>query len=131
MTAAVDFRRRDLARIHLLAKELGLSDAEYRDTLWTLCRVHSAADLDTHGRRTVISHLNARRAPLPVQEPPEKARLLWRIRQLLQQASRPEAYADAMARRMFQVERLTWCEPDQLRRILSALFYDARRRRPV
>lgn len=55
-------RNADLARIHCLKKELGLSDDEYRDVIFALARVRSAADLDWAGRRRVIDHL-ARRAP--------------------------------------------------------------------
>lgn len=53
-------RLADLARIHCLKKDLGLSDDEYRDVLFALERVRSAADLDWAGRRRVIDHLAGR-----------------------------------------------------------------------
>lgn len=63
MGAAVKFRRnRQLAMIHCGKKYLGLDDETYRQMLWTVARVHSAADLDLHGREKVINHMLARGA---------------------------------------------------------------------
>lgn len=56
-----DRRRRELAAIHIAATELGLidngDDAQYRDMLWTVARVRSAAKLDAAGRQRVLDHL--------------------------------------------------------------------------
>jgi hypothetical protein len=60
MATLADQRRRDLARLHCLKAELGLTDEEHRDVLWTLERVRSAADLDHAGRARVIAHYGAR-----------------------------------------------------------------------
>lgn len=124
-----DRRRADLAKIHIAAKQLGLDDATYRDMLWTVARVRSAADLDEAGRRAVLQHLHARgfRARQRGRSTPSvhRAPLIAKIRALL--GERPEAYADGMARRMFHVQRFEWCTPDQLRRIVAALEYDRRR----
>jgi hypothetical protein len=66
MKPAPDLRRRELARIHCLKAEVGLDDGTYRDMLWTVARVRSAADLDFAGRQRVIAHLEAcRRAGSP------------------------------------------------------------------
>ena len=63
MGAAVKYRRnRQLATIHCGKKFLGLDDETYRQMLWTVARVHSAADLDLHGREKVIAHMLARGA---------------------------------------------------------------------
>lgn len=52
-------RHRDLSKIHIAQKQLGMDKETYRDMLWTLARVRSAADLDTHGRHKVLNHLKA------------------------------------------------------------------------
>ncbi|MNO60771.1 hypothetical protein D3C76_513970 [compost metagenome] len=53
--------------------------------------------------------------------------LAGKINAFLAEAGRPVAYADAMALRMYRVERLEWCNEEQLRGIVAALAYDARR----
>lgn len=50
-------RNRDLATIHIGAKQLGMDDAGYRAMLHTVAQVRSASDLDRQGRRRVITHL--------------------------------------------------------------------------
>lgn len=123
-------RRAELAKIHVAKKQLGLDDETYRDMLWTVARVRSAADLDEAGRRKVLEHLTARgfRTRRKGRSTPaaDKGPLIGKIRALL--GERPDAYADGMARRMFHVERFEWCTADQLRRIVAALNYDRRRR---
>jgi len=52
-----DLRRRHLARIHLLSKELGLSDAAYRNVLAALTGERTAKNLNETGRLRVIGVL--------------------------------------------------------------------------
>lgn len=131
-----DPRNRELARIHVLKKDLGLDDDQYRVVLWTIARVESARDLDSHGRQQVIQHLeaHAKRAGVakPVRQKPAdaKAPMVAKIRALLINAPggrRDDAYADAMSLHMFQVERFTWCTPEQLHKLVSALIIDLKR----
>lgn len=134
MKTANDQRRKELALIHLAAKQLGLDRESYESMLFTVCRVRSAADLDAAGRRAVLTHLASRGARIgrhypgrPRKPSQEKRALMGKIEALLASAERPWAYAQAMARRMFHRERLEWCAPDELHRIVAALEYDARR----
>lgn len=53
-------RNRDLAKIHLAKKQLGLDEETYRDMLWTVARVRSSSDLDMAGRIRVLHHLKSR-----------------------------------------------------------------------
>jgi len=53
-----DYRRAELGKIHIAKKELGLDDDTYRDILWAVCRVRSAADLDSQGRFKLLAHFN-------------------------------------------------------------------------
>lgn len=137
MAATPDPRNRELGRIHILKAQLGLDDDQYRTMLWVVGRVESAKDLDPHGRRQVIEHLegHAKRAgimPKPVRQKPAdaKAKLVAKIRALLINAPggrRDDAYADAMAQHMFGVERFSWCDPQQLYKLVGALMIDAKR----
>ncbi len=56
-------RNVELAKIHVAASALGLrvagDDSAYRQMLWSIGRVRSAADLDEGGRRAVLNHLRA------------------------------------------------------------------------
>lgn len=126
-------RNRQLGSIHMAAKRAGLDDAGYRDMLWAVARVRSAADLDFPGRMRVIDHLNG-----VTHAEPEKARrptpcdlnsaMARRVTALLRAAGRVDAYADGVARRMFKVHFWEWCRPDQLHKLLSALEIDKARR---
>lgn len=135
---AADPRRRELAAIHVAKAQLGLDDETYRAILWSVARVHSAADLDHAGRHAVLDHLRARGFGRPQRTPlhgrphninsEDRGPLLRKIQALLADAARPWAYAHGMARRMFRVEDCAFCNPDQLGRIVAALCYDQKRR---
>lgn len=141
-----DARRRELAAIHAQAAKLGLDTAdknpesEYRSLLWTVGRVRSAALLDQAGRLSVLDHLAQRgkrlRPPAPAAadlgaDPAFSAdcvALGTKIKAQLAAAALSWNYAHAIAARMFTVKRLEWCRPEQLRKIVAALEYSARRR---
>lgn len=138
MSLHPDQRRRDLAAIHMAAAQLGMDtgdanpESEYRAMLWSIGRVRSAGDLDWAGRQRVLDHLVSRGAKVArprarPRAPEDRAPLLGKIDAMLLAAGRPDAYAHAMARRMFGVDDYRWCDPDQLRRIVAALTYDAQR----
>lgn len=131
-TAAKPPRNRDLAKIHVAKKQLALSDEDYRAMLWTIGRVRSSGDLDAHGRRKVLAHMQSRgfrpRAtgrPVPADS---RAAMLGKIRAMLADEGRADAYGDALAKRIAKCERLEWCQPDGLRKVIAALNYDRRRR---
>lgn len=60
---AASARNIELAKIHIAAQQLGLTqpgdDSVYRDMLWSVARVRSAKDLDAGGRQAVLKHLRA------------------------------------------------------------------------
>lgn len=141
-----DRRRAELARIHIAAEELGMDtkdddpNSDYRCMLWTIGRVRSAGELDAAGRRKVLDHLRALGAP----PAPESAKrnfpgrphnmdsvdrgpMLRKIEAYLTEAKRPWSYVDTMAYGMFQVDRIGFCTPAQLHKIIAALDIDARR----
>lgn len=128
-----DQRRRQLAAIHCARRDLfGDDEDSYRDAVWACCRARSAADLDEPGRLRLIEHfqkLGWRAGRKGRSTPAEgKAGLVGKIRAMLAQAKRPDAYADGMSKKMFKVERFEWLNEDQLRRLVAALNYDAKRR---
>lgn len=52
-------RNKELAAIHTAKRDLGMADDAYRDILWSVARVRSAADLDHAGRMAVLDHFKA------------------------------------------------------------------------
>ena len=78
-------RNAELAAIHIAKAEAGMADDSYRDMLWTICRVRSAADLDYAGRRRVLDHLRKLAGDewdFAKTMPEEKQKMLWKIRRL-------------------------------------------------
>lgn len=135
-----DSRNSDLAKIHIAKKQLGIDDDSYRAMLQMVAGVNSAAHLSMDGRRKVLDHLRkvgfktkkAKRSypgrPKPKQlAGTGKTALIKKIEAYLAEAKRPWNYAHGMARHMFKVDRVQWCTPEQLSKIVAALEYDARR----
>jgi phage gp16-like protein len=134
-----DRRRRELAAIHIKAKEASLEREQYVELLQRVANVDSAADLDADGRKRVLNALSAilrsggatcgeTRSRLLGARGRDKAPLLRKIAMQLREHDRPDAYADAMAQHMYKVARVEWLKPDQLRGIVAALAIDHRRR---
>jgi phage gp16-like protein len=126
-----------LAKIHIAKAQLGLDDDTYRALLARVAGVRSAKELSPRQIGAVLAEFQrlgwtpkpankaGRSTPKPAAE---RKALVGKIEAQLADAGRPWAYADAMALRMFKVERVEWCDTDQLRRLVAALTYDARRR---
>lgn len=132
MSTQPDRRRAELAKIHILAKQLKLDDSTYRTVLWTIARVDSAADLDEHGRGAVIDHLQSRLpgATSPrIRAPMDRVPILRKVYALL--GERPAQYAMGILSHMYgkeAPERLEWASVPQLHKLVAALEYDRRRR---
>lgn len=138
----IDRRKRELALIHIAKSQLKMDDETYRNMLFTVARVHSAADLDAGGRAAVLDHLKA--SGFKPKKPANTRRnypgrphnintggrgpYLKKIEAFLADAGRPWSYARGIAKKMFHVDQLEFCTPGQLRKIVAALEYDARRR---
>lgn len=127
MTAAPDLRKRELAQIHIAKGQLGMDEETYRAMLWTVARVKSAADLDWTGRKRVLEHFKARGAKLGGKRPPRAAAdrtgLVGKIGAQLTDMALPWEYAHGIAQHMFKIEKVEWCSPEQLRKIVAALAY--------
>lgn len=125
-------------KIQIARRQLGMDDDTYRAMLMRTVGATTSKGLTPRQIGRVLAELerlgfqptSPRKAPAGRQtaEPaPERAALIGKINAQLAEAERTIAYADGMAQRMFQVERVEWCDPDQLRRLVAALAYDAKR----
>ncbi|WP_028008675.1 phage protein GemA/Gp16 family protein [Solimonas flava] len=128
-------RNVELGKIHILKAKLGLSDEQYRAMLWANGRVESSAQLDEHGRRKVIAHLQAHvgardRGRRPHNLEAADRRDLRKIEALLADAGRPWEYAEGILRHMTsgRVERIEFADAAQRRALIAALWRDAKRR---
>lgn len=128
-------RNPNLAKIHIAKKQLALDDATYRAMLQAHGGASSAKDLTPAGAAKVLAHLK-RCGFKPVAGTAKRARpaggrdrkdLIGKIEAQLAEAQRPWTYADSMAKRICKVDRIDFCEPEHLLKIIAALSYDAKR----
>ncbi|PUA46959.1 regulatory protein GemA [Pseudomonas protegens] len=128
-------RNLDLSKIHIAKKDLGLDDETYRALLVRVVGVRSAKDLSPRQAGKVLAEFErlgwkpspvktGRKAPVAAAD---RAKLVGKIEAFLAESKRSWAYADGMALRMFKVDRVEWLDPEQLRKMVAALAYDAKR----
>ncbi len=130
-----DLRRADLAKIHMAKKELGLDDDAYRDLLRAETGKSSSADLTGNERARVLLALvhagwkpkDAKTNGRPPMVAANSTSLIHKIEAQLTSQKRPWAYAHGIAQRMFKLEKVEHCNPDQLRKVIAALAYDQKR----
>ncbi len=131
-------RHRQLAAIHIGKKALRMTDEIYREMLNKIGGVQSAAELDDIGRRAVLNHMRTlgfvdgkvKRThdgrPRNM-DSVDRGAQLRKVEAMLFEANRPWAYVDEIASRVCKVERVAWCTPEQLRKVIAALVYNAKR----
>lgn len=123
---------------HTAASRLGLSDAQYRAVLWENAKVCSSKDLTYEGFRAVMKEFDrlvneAKHKPHPSAFRPrnmnvqDRAPQLKKIEALLAEAGREWEYAQSIARRVCKVDKLEFCNSEQLGKVIAALVYDAGR----
>lgn len=129
--ADTDRRRRDLARIHIVSKALGLSEDERRDVVFALTRRHSCADLDFTGLQAVRDHLERRAVSQGVKIPTKGRSSDAQIRMIrglwielgkrgkLEDKS-PRALA-SFVRRQTGKDRLEWCSTTDKEKVIEGL----------
>ncbi len=122
---AKDQRKTELAMIHMGKAQLCMDEDSYRAMLWTVARVRSAADLDWAGRQKVLDHMKAKGAIFKSRKGKpkhvESTSLMGKIGALLADMKLPWSYAHAIAKQMFGVQQLEWCNDKQLQDIVAAL----------
>ncbi|SFF05311.1 gp16 family protein [Nitrosomonas sp. Nm166] len=121
-------RKRELAQIHIAKSDLGLDDDTYRAMLLDVAGVTSAADLSARGRRDVLERFISkgwtnkkhRRGKSP-NTAAWKAPLMSKIGALLADQKLPWSYANGIAKQMYKIAKVDWCDEKQLRGIITAL----------
>lgn len=145
---ARDPRQRDLAAIHAARRQLRLDDDTYRAflarvsaTCGSPCR--SSAELSAQQRAAVLDEMRrlgasrpatgAKRAGFPGRPHNAEAAAMpatfTKVEALLADMRAPWSYADAIAKRMFGIERVAWVrKEDQLAAIVAALHVEQEKR---
>jgi phage gp16-like protein len=120
-------RATDIMLIKIGVKQLGLDESTERDMYFALTGLRHVSEMDHSQRAKVVRHLQRRGAKIgrPAASRPAAGRdaLLGKIAAQLNAAQLPEVYAEGIAKRMFGVERLAFCTPEMLRKIVAALAY--------
>lgn len=73
-------------------------------------------------------HSSAYASGMHVAPPEDKAPMLGKIEAILTSLKEPWDYADAIAKKMFGVDLVRWCDPGQTYRLLQALIIHQNRR---
>lgn len=151
-------RRAELAKIAIARKALGIDETTYRLEVERISggRTRSAADLSGAERNRLLGEYqragwrptrpNGGRSGAPGSGPgqaltasqrparrggaptAERAALAGKLRALLADAQRPDAYADAIARKRWGIERWEWLGWADLKALVQMLAIDQRRR---
>jgi phage gp16-like protein len=135
-----DQRSADLARIHILATEIwGKDDDAYRDNLFAVASVRSAAKLGHAGRQRVLEHFNnlariTRGEPaqaatdVPRNVAADRARLMGKIDAQLRALGKTRVYLEgSMLKRITGVDKLEFVTPDKLYKVVAALAMHQKR----
>ena len=131
----MSLRNVNLAKIHIAKAQLGMDDDAYRALLGRVAGVRSAKDLEPRQVTQVLAEFerlgwkpeSKQQGRATPKVPQNRKVVLKKVEALLASASRPWSYADAMAKRMFQRERVEWLDDDQLYRLMQALIIDRSR----
>ncbi|WP_024302248.1 gp16 family protein [Pseudogulbenkiania sp. MAI-1] len=126
-----------LAKVHIARKELGLQDDAYRALLAQVTGKTSAKDLDDQALEKVLAHFKkcgwqpaksiAKKHGQRPQTVKSREAYIDKIEALLADAGRHWSYAQALASRMFGVEKLEWCDDGQVKSVMVALEIESRR----
>ena len=122
MHKSLFINKNQIKLIHVAKREVGMSDGEYRALLGSVGAT-SSKQLTQSTFDAVMRHFER----LGFRTGGEKKRLMAKISHQLSALDKSERYADGMAKKMFSVERLRWCNPHQLGKIVAALNYQHKR----
>ncbi|WP_095157165.1 gp16 family protein [Pseudomonas sp. Irchel 3E13] len=125
-------RNQQLSKIHIAKKDLGLDDDTYRAMLMRVAGKSSAKDLSPLQVANVLRELErlgwqAKRGRAKPNPATDRVKLVGKIEAQLAAAGRPWEYGDGIAKRLYKVEKVEWLNPEQLRGVVAALAYDAKR----
>lgn len=128
-------RNTELGWIHQAKTKLQMSDADYRQMLWTQARVHSSKDLDAGGRKRVLAYFASltsrpvapQRAKKPLCSMEKKVWAMWYELEAQGKVSKPAStHARAAALRAFVkrqtgVDALSFCNSAQLVNLVESM----------
>ncbi len=120
-----------LARIHILANELGMNKDDYRDMLEDRTGKRSAGDLNTRQLLNTVNHLkNLIDGPTkqPLERNPGESPQMMKIKAMLMAGGKSTAYGDGIARKICKVDRLEWVSEEDLYKIITALKKQGQRK---
>ncbi|KTT63597.1 hypothetical protein NS383_18895 [Pseudomonas oryzihabitans] len=125
-------RNQQLSKIHIAKKELAMDDDSYRAMLARVAGVTSAKDLGPRQVGAVLREFERlgwkpKAGRAKPNAAADRAKLVGKIEAQLASAGRPWDYADALAKRLYKVERLEWLDATQLGGVITALAKDAQR----
>ena len=139
--------KKQVALIHVAKAQLGLSDEVYREMLGSVGVLSSLQltgpqfnelmnRMEAGGFRVTGGqpeggkarseswkrvHKSAVKSGMHRQPPQETEAMIRKIAAILADLGLGWGYADGMARRMFGIDRLTWCDAGQTHKVLQAL----------
>ena len=127
-------RRGMIAKIKVAQKQLGMEDDVYCDVLAATTGLRSCKDMEVWQLERVLQKLE-RLGFAPTRGKPERQPLhlaehtpmINKIGAMLHQSGKSWAYAHGIARKMFGVETVQRCDGEQMRKVLAALNYQAKR----
>lgn len=121
-------RNNQLAMIHIARAQLGLDDETYRSIVRLVSngRESSAGQLDYAERKKLLEHFENRGWKNSKMATPKAAKktnqpLVNKVGALLADMKLPWSYADGIAKRMYNRDRVQWCEAEELRGVIAAL----------
>lgn len=135
LKTADQLRKAELAQIHIAKVQLALDDDAYRAIMLQVTGKTSSKDLTWQGRKALLDHFKklgfkvkakgaGRARPVVAAD---RSNLIAKIEAQLAEASRPWAYADALAKRICKRDSINFCTPEDLSKVIVALVYDAKR----
>ncbi|WP_201594833.1 gp16 family protein [Psychrobacter fulvigenes] len=123
-------KKKMMQLVHIGKNQLKLDDSTYREMLWHVTGKTSSKDCTAASLRKVIDHMETlgfkvTPAKKHQSKKPDAAKskqaLMDKIEALLTDGAKPWEYASSMAKHMYKVDALTFCDGRQLRGIVTAL----------
>lgn len=115
--------------IHVAKREVGMTDGEYRCLLGSVGAT-SSKQLTQSCFDSIMRHFEhlgfrSSRADLGGQ----KDAMLRKIEVMLKALGKHSRYADGIAKKVCKVDRVRWCAPKQMQKVIAALQYQVNRER--
>jgi len=123
-----------IALIHVAKAQTGMTEDEYRDMLQQFGADSSKkldpvvfADVMKHFEKLGFKSKNHKKYKNTAKQ---NRPLISKIHAILNDLDLPEKYANSMAKRMFGLQTYKWCSPSQLHKLVAALSYYQKRKKP-